>query len=96
MENHPGNGIVQLWTAEDVARRLQISEGTVKQWVKAGRLPVVKVGKLNRFRPSDIEAWLDAQPTHEPEDMGEPDPTPQADDPWETVRAQEIAKRRTG
>lgn len=61
MENQTGNEIVGLWTAEDVAARLSISEGTVKQWVKAGRLPVVKVGRLNRFRPADIEEWIEAR-----------------------------------
>jgi len=50
-----------LWTAEEVASYLQISEGTVNQWVKFGKIPVVKVGRLNRFRPSEIKAWLDEQ-----------------------------------
>jgi excisionase family DNA binding protein len=49
----------QLWTAEEVATLLQVSEGTVNQWVKSGRIPVVKVGRLNRFNRADIEAWLD-------------------------------------
>lgn len=47
-----------LWTAAEVAERLQVAEGTVNQWVKLGKIPVVKVGSLNRFRPADIEAWI--------------------------------------
>jgi excisionase family DNA binding protein len=49
-----------LMTAEEVAEHLRVSEGTINQWVKAGRIPVVKVGKLNRFRRSDIEAWVES------------------------------------
>lgn len=47
-----------LWTAEEVAEYLKVSKGTVDQWAKAGRVPVVKVGTLNRFRPEDIEQWV--------------------------------------
>ena len=55
MGDQPSNG---LWTAEEVAEYLQVSGGTINQWVKAGRIPVVKVGKLNRFRREDIDSWL--------------------------------------
>ena len=47
-----------LWTAEKVAEYLQVSVGTVKQWVKYGKIPMTKVGRLNRFRKEDIDAWL--------------------------------------
>lgn len=58
-----------LWTAEQVAQHLQVAEGTVNQWVKLGQIPVVKVGRLNRFRPDDIRRWVDerAQPAGPPE-----------------------------
>ncbi len=57
-----------LWTAREVADFLQVAEGTVNQWVKSGTIPVVKVGRLNRFRPADIRAWVDAraQPAEAP------------------------------
>lgn len=47
-----------LWEAAEVAEYLKIAESTVSQWAKIGKLPVVKVGSLNRFRKSDIDAWL--------------------------------------
>lgn len=59
MAENDSNQPEPLMTAEEVAARLKVSEGTVGQWVKAGRIPVVKVGKLNRFRSADIEAWID-------------------------------------
>lgn len=58
MDHQDGNQENALWTADEVAAYLQVSEGTVKQWVKFGRIPVTKVGSLNRFRREDIDAWL--------------------------------------
>lgn len=46
-----------LWTAADVAAHLQVAEGTVNQWVKSRDIPVVKVGRLNRFDPDAIRGW---------------------------------------
>ncbi len=67
MGKDAGNVGSGLWTAEEVAGYLQVSEGTVNQWVKFGRIPVVKVGRLNRFRPADIDRWLEenARPAEE-------------------------------
>lgn len=47
-----------LWTAEEVADYLRVAETTVSQWAKIGRIPVVKVGTLNRFKKSEIDRWL--------------------------------------
>ena len=58
MDDQDGNQEKALWTTEEVAAYLQVSKGTVKQWVKFGRIPVTKVGSLNRFRRGDIDAWL--------------------------------------
>ena len=58
----------QLLTTVEVATYLQVSKGTVSQWVKTGKIPVTKVGALNRFRRSDIDAWLkdSSRPATEP------------------------------
>jgi excisionase family DNA binding protein len=51
-----------LMTSSEVAQLLQVEEGTVKQWVKAQRIPVVRLSsRCLRFRRSDIDAWLDGQ-----------------------------------
>lgn len=46
-----------LWTYQDVATYLGISWRTVRKWAGERKLPVVKVGNRNRFRPDDIEKW---------------------------------------
>jgi len=44
-----------LLTVEDAAAILGIQPRTLYKWAYAGRLPVVKIGRLTRFRASTIE-----------------------------------------
>jgi excisionase family DNA binding protein len=55
-----------LLTVEDVAARLRVSPAWVRDHAtrKQPRLPVVRVGKLLRFRPTDVEHWIDEQMRH--------------------------------
>jgi excisionase family DNA binding protein len=54
-----GNGGRTLLTAEQVAERLG---GVSVKWVwaqsRAGKIPHVRLGRLLRYRPEKIEAWL--------------------------------------
>ena len=49
-----------LMDIKQVATYLQINEATAYSWAQSGRLPGIKIGRIWRFRPEDIEAWLDA------------------------------------
>lgn len=49
----------ELWDVRRVARLLGLSERTVYQMVRDGRLPSLRVGGRWRFRPQEIERWLD-------------------------------------
>jgi excisionase family DNA binding protein len=50
-----------LITLKDVAARLNVPVGTLYQWRHEGKPmpPAVKLGRSLRFRPSDVQAWLD-------------------------------------
>jgi excisionase family DNA binding protein len=48
-----------LWTAEDVARHLRCSRSAVYAWAERCEIPCRRLGGLLRFRPSEIEAWVD-------------------------------------
>ncbi|HEX9093898.1 MAG TPA: helix-turn-helix domain-containing protein [Coriobacteriia bacterium] len=48
----------ELWDIARVAAYLGVTERTVYNKVRAGVLPAVKVGRLWRVRPTDLEAWL--------------------------------------
>lgn len=46
-----------LWEYGDVAAYLRVSEKTVERWAKTRKLPVLKIGGLNRFDPEAIREW---------------------------------------
>lgn len=46
------------WTVEECAAFLKVSRDTVYDLAGAGKIPCVKIGKLYRFDPSAVRAWL--------------------------------------
>jgi excisionase family DNA binding protein len=48
----------ELWDIARVAEYLGVSERTVYNRVRAGELPAIKMGRLWRVRPSELERWL--------------------------------------
>jgi len=50
---------MQLMKIEEVSERLQVHPGTVRNLVKRGELPYVKIGKSLRFKTDDVEALVE-------------------------------------
>jgi len=48
----------RLLRPEEVAEMLQVSRRTVVRWLKEGILKGVRVGRLWRVRPEDLEKFL--------------------------------------
>jgi len=48
----------QLLTYEQLAEALQVSPGTLRNWVSQQYVPHVKIGRVVRFDPSAIDNWL--------------------------------------
>ncbi len=51
----------KLLTPEQVAERLQITVQTIYTWMRSGYLPSVKMGRLWRIRPDDLEEFIKQQ-----------------------------------
>ncbi len=49
-----------LLTPSDVAKRLQMNERTVTQWLRNGHLRGFKIGKEWRVSEIDLEAFIEA------------------------------------
>jgi excisionase family DNA binding protein len=49
----------QLLTIDQLAEQLGITTRHVRRLIAERRVPYLKVGKLIRFDPADIAAWLD-------------------------------------
>ena len=51
----------RLLSLEDVADRLQVSDQSVRRWIKAGKLAAYKPGLEWRISPSDLEDFLETR-----------------------------------
>jgi excisionase family DNA binding protein len=49
-----------LLTVEQAAAILQLSPKTIKDWLRAGKLPGCKIGRLWRVKQADLEAFIQA------------------------------------
>ena len=54
-----------LYSPEEVAERLSFKVRTVREWIRTGRLPAIRVGErgLLRVKAADLDAFVDAQPS---------------------------------
>jgi excisionase family DNA binding protein len=55
----------QLLTADDLAHRWQVDRSHIYKIARSGDLPVVRIGRVVRFRADDIEAWEMAGGSHQ-------------------------------
>lgn len=46
------------YTPATLARELDVSERTVRKWVRQRKLASYKIGGSRRFKPADVEAFL--------------------------------------
>ena len=46
---------------DQAATYLGCTPDTLRVWVSKRRVPFIKVGRLTRFRRTDLDAWLDAR-----------------------------------
>lgn len=45
-------------TVEDVARHLGVNKDSLYRWVETKNLPVHRIGRLFRFKLSEVDAWV--------------------------------------
>ncbi|WP_435109789.1 helix-turn-helix domain-containing protein [Nocardiopsis synnemataformans] len=48
-----------LLTTAQVARYLRVHPKSIRRWARDGDLVEVRVGSVPRYRPADLDAWLD-------------------------------------
>ena len=46
------------YTCKEVASMLKITTQTIYDWIAAGKLPAIKIGKSYRIEEGDIEALI--------------------------------------
>lgn len=56
-----GEGGGEKWVGvDDVAAHLGVAKDSVYRWIEGRGLPARKVGRLLRFKLSEIDAWVEA------------------------------------
>ena len=49
-----------LLCIDELAGILKVTEQTVRKWIFKKQIPFVKISKVIRFRPSQIDQWIDS------------------------------------
>lgn len=47
-------------SVEDVAKHLGVARDSVYRWIESRRLPAHKVGRIWKFKLSQVDAWVEA------------------------------------
>ena len=50
--------ITDILTVHDLAVYLKMSDANIYRMARAGSLPVIRIGKTQRFKKDMIDAWL--------------------------------------
>jgi PTS system nitrogen regulatory IIA component len=53
----------QLMSVKEMAEYLNVNISTVYMWSQKGQMPAMKMGKMWRYRRSEIDAWLNERRT---------------------------------
>ena len=53
------NKVVESWVStKDIAQHLGVTIDTIRNWIKKETIPCHKVGKLWKFKISEVDAWV--------------------------------------
>ncbi|MCY1076839.1 helix-turn-helix domain-containing protein [Archangium lansingense] len=47
-------------SVEDVAKRLGVAKDSVYRWIEARKLPAHRIGRLWKFKLSEVDEWVRA------------------------------------
>ena len=51
--------INEPWVStKEIAEHLGVTMETVRKWIKAGTIPCSRVGKLWKFKKSEVDVWV--------------------------------------
>ncbi len=50
---------IEPWfSVEEIAQHLGVSKETVYRWLEKGQIPAHRLGKLWKFKPSEVDDWI--------------------------------------
>lgn len=48
----------KLLNVKECADMLQVTERTIYAYIRDKKIPFIRIGRVYRFKPSDLAAWL--------------------------------------
>ena len=82
MDEHPSavatteSPMGQLYTIEEVAGFLRVTQRAVQVWIKRGDLTAIRYGRLLRVRQADLTAFGEVLTRHTPPPAADVNPSP--------------------
>ena len=52
--------IERWYSLEEIANHLGVSKDTIRSWIKKETIPFYKVGRLYKFKVSEVDAWIES------------------------------------
>lgn len=52
------NEIERWYSLEEISNHLGVSKDTIRSWIKKGTIPFYKVGRLYKFKVSEVDEWI--------------------------------------
>ena len=53
--------VIEPWySVEEISRHLGLSKETIYRWLESTSIPAHRMGKLWKFKPSEVDAWVQA------------------------------------
>jgi excisionase family DNA binding protein len=52
---------IEPWySVEEISRHLGVSKETIYRWLEKHKIPAHRMGKLWKFKPSEVDTWVQA------------------------------------
>ena len=59
MDTNTENDVLERWVnLEEVANYLSVSKDTIRAWIKQGKIPFYRPGKMYKFKISEIDDYV--------------------------------------
>lgn len=60
MENRKMIDVERWLSLEEISKHVGCSKDTIRAWIKKDSIPFHKVGRLYKFRLSEVDSWIES------------------------------------
>lgn len=60
MKNNKSSDVERWLSLEEISKHVGCSKDTIRGWIKKDSIPFHKVGRLYKFRLSEVDTWIES------------------------------------